>query len=431
MSPLSRRTLLTSALGAVAVAAGAAGCSRGSAGTTDAGGQDSIRFAWWGSTPRHEMTEEALDLFREANPDLAVTGEPGDFSGYFDRLATQTAGGDAPDVITLGGAYVAEYAQRGALLDLGEVTDRLDLSGLDESAVTGGQVAGTQYAATAGVNALSVITNPDLFEQAGVELPDQASWTWDDFEELAAEISAATPDGVFGSAGTLTHDSIDCWARQRGEALYTPEGGLGLTEDTLAELFDVCLRMVEDGGSPPANLLIELNGVANEQTLLGTGRAAMMLTWSNAIGPMSEASGADLQLLDLPGEGANPGLWLQPSQYYSISARSQNPDASAGLIDFLLNSLDAGAITKTDRGVPANAEVREAITPDLDVYGQAEVAYIDQQSSKALQQLVIGPAGSTAVASITTRVLDDLLFGRTSSSEAAASWMEQAEAAIA
>jgi multiple sugar transport system substrate-binding protein len=55
----------------------------------------------------------------------------------------------------------------------------------------------------------------------------------------------------------------------------------------------------------------------------------------------------------------------------------------------------------------------------------------DLQSAKDLQQLVIGPAGSTAVAGITTRVLDDLLFGRTTPLEAARSWLEEAEGAIA
>jgi len=429
---ISRRGLLgTAALGTASLTLGLSGCSRGGSEPDAADGATAIRFAWWGSTPRHELTEQALDVFRSDNPDIAVTGEPGEFSAYFDRLATQTAAGDAPDVITLGGAYVAEYAQRGALLDLGTLTDQLDLSGMDETAVTNGQIDGTQYAATTGVNALAMITNPEVFEAAGVELPDASTWSWDDFEELAAEISANTDDGVYGSAGVLTHDSIDCWARQRGEALYTDDGQLGLTEDTLTEFFEMCERMIGSGAAPSATVITETSALPNEQTLLGTGKAAMMLTWSNALAAMSDASGASLQLLDVPGETPDPGLWLQSSQYYAVSATSQHPEAAATLIDFLLTSPEAATIIKTDRGVPADAAIREAIAAELDERGQAEVAYIDYQSGKDLQQLVIGPAGSTAVADVTTRVLSDVMFGTMTPAEGAASWMEQAQQAIA
>ncbi|WP_420112851.1 ABC transporter substrate-binding protein [Pseudactinotalea sp.] len=434
MSTMSRRTLLLTALGGAAVA-GLAGCSRGgspSGGGTEAGeGGTAIRFAWWGSTPRHEMTEAALELFRAEHADIAVTTEPAEFSAYFNRLATQTAADDAPDVITLGGAYVAEYAQREALLDLGEVAGVLDLSSMDETTVTNGQVEGVQYAATTGVNALAVLTNPEVFEQAGVELPDDRTWSWEEFEDIAERISAATPDGVYGSAGTLTHDSIDCWARQRGEALYTPDGQLGLDVETLAALFETSKRMTETGAAPPATVLTEMDGLPNEQTLLGTGRAAMMLTWSNALASMSDASGADLLLLDLPGETPQPGLWLQSSQYYAISARSAHPEQAAALISFLLTSPEAAAITRTDRGVPTSAAIREAIAPELNDREQAEVDYIDYQSGKDLQQLVIGPAGSTEVAGITTRLLSEVVFGNLTPAEAAQSWIEQAEQAIA
>lgn len=308
---------------------------------------------------------------------------------------------------------------------------QLDLSTADASVLGNGQVDGTQYAATTGVNALSVIVNPQIFEDAGIDVPDQASWTWEEYAAIAAEITAATPDGVYGSAGTLTHDSIDCWARQRGEALYSDDGELALTAGTLEDLFELCQDMIASGAAPPATIITEMEGAANEQTLLGTGRAAMMLTWSNALGPMSAASGAGLQLFDVPGEGDQPGLWLQSSQFYAIAAGSANHEAAATLVDFLLNDPAAARAVLVDRGVPASAAMREEIAGDLDEIGQAEVDYVAYQADKDLQQLVIGPAGSTNVAGITTRVLSDLMFERLTPAEAAASWMEQAEQAIA
>lgn len=429
MSTLTRRHVIVAAAALGATVAGLSACSSG--GEPAAGGPVTLRFAWWGSTARHEMTQQVLDAFTEAHPDVTVTGEPGDFSGYFDRLATQTAAGDAPDIISLGGAYVAEYAQRGALLDLGEVTEQLDLgSFMDDTAVTNGQVEGTQYAATTGVNALAMMANPAVFEKAKIDIPDDTSWSWEEYADLAAELTAKTPDGTYGSSGTLTHDSIDCWARQRGESLYTPDGELGLTLETITGLFELSKRLVDTKAAPPPTLITELDGAPNEQTLMGTNRAATMLTWSNGLGALSTASGQQLRLLDVPGEAGHPGLWLQSSQYFAIYAKSAHPEQAATLINFMVNSDEAGAIVKTDRGVPASAEVRTAITDDLDAAGKAEVAYIDHQSTKDLQQLVIGPAGSTAVADITTRALSEVMFGRTSPSAAAETWMTEAEQAI-
>jgi len=426
---LSRRHLLS--LGAAAAgAAGLAACGASSQ-PADPNAPVALRFAWWGSTARHEATQKIIDAFQAANTNITVAGEPGDFSAYFDRLATQTAAGDAPDIITLGGAYVAEYAQRGALLDLGTVSSQLDLkSWMDATAVTNGQVKGVQYAATTGVNALTIITNPTLFEAAGVDLPDQKTWTWDEFAELSAEITAKSPDGTYGSAGTLTHDSLDCWARQRGESLYTPEGGLGLTVDTVAGLFALSKQMVDQKGAPPATVITEKADVPNEQTLMGTNKAAMMLTWSSSTSALSSAAGTDLQLLDLPGESPKPGLWLQSSMYFAISAKSKNPEAAAKFIEFALNTPEAGKLVLTDRGVPANATVRKAIADELSTTGKAEVNYIDYQSTKDLQQSIIGPAGSTAVSDITKRALTDVIFGRATPQDAAKKWFSESEQAI-
>ena len=68
-------------------------------------------MAWWGSEERHQRTIEALDLFAEVNPNVAeVTPEIGTFDSHFDKLAVQTAGGNAPDVFQMSGQYINEYA---------------------------------------------------------------------------------------------------------------------------------------------------------------------------------------------------------------------------------------------------------------------------------------------------------------------------------
>ena len=66
-----------------------------------------IRFTWWGDTTRNEMYNQICDRFEEANPDIKVIRESGSWNDYWDKLATQVAGGNAPDVISMHVQYIS------------------------------------------------------------------------------------------------------------------------------------------------------------------------------------------------------------------------------------------------------------------------------------------------------------------------------------
>lgn len=426
---MSRRQFSQALLGAAAVGLFATAC-----GTSDAGegpnGEVTLRFAWWGNAERAATTQKVIAAFEAANPKIKVKGEHGDFSGYFDKLATGVAAKDAPDVFTLGGAYPAEYANRGALLDLATVKNVLDLSGIDPSALSNGQVKGTQYGVSTGANALAMVINPEVFKSAGVDIPDDSTWSWDEFRKTAEEITAKSPAGTYGSASVLTHDSLDAFARQRGEALYTEGGDLGLTAKTVEDYFAFSLGMMKSKASPSASELVEEASISIEQSLMGTGNAAMMLTWSNSVRALSTATGVELQLKQLPGETPTPGIWLQSSQYYAISAQSKKAEAAAKLIDFLVNNEQAAKLILTDRGVPSNAAMRTVIAPEISASGQEEVTYLDVVGQTKFAPTFIGPTGSTAVSEITARINTGVLFGKSSPGEAAKQWMQESESAI-
>ncbi|WHP60508.1 extracellular solute-binding protein [Arthrobacter sp. KFRI-F3372] len=417
------------AIAAVSLVSLTAACSSTPANEAQDGPVE-IRFSWWGNEGRAQLTTKAIAEFEAANPDIKVKPEYGDISGYFDKLATQVAANDAPDVITMGGAYPAEYANRGALLDLSKVSGALDLSAMDPGALENGQVQGTQYGVSTGANALAIVVNPAVFAAAGVPLPDDSTWDWDDFAQTAADITAKSPKGTYGTATVLTHDSLDAFARQRGESLYTQDGKLGLGVDTVQDYFDYSLKLSESGAAPNASETVEKLNVSTEQTLMGMGQAGMMLTWSNSLSALSKASGADLKLLKLPGETHTAGIWLQSSQFYTISARSKHTDAAAKLVDFLVNNESAAKIIQSDRGVPSNSGMRTAIQDLLTPQGKVEAEYIDQIGKMDFAPTYIGPTGSTAVSEITARMNTDVLFKRLSPGKAAEQWISESNAAI-
>ncbi len=432
--PMTRNALRSlrqtiAAISVVSLLGVAAACSSPSANQPQDGPVE-IRFSWWGNAGRAESTNKAIKEFEAANPDIKVKPEYGDIGGYFDKLATQMAANDAPDVITMGGAYPAEYANRGALLDLSKVEGPLDLSKLDQGALENGQVQGKQFGVSTGANALAIVVNPAVFQAAGVAPPDDSKWTWDDFANIAGDVTAKSPKGTYGTATVLTHDSLDAFARQRGESLYTRDGQLGLGKESVEDYFDFSLKLSESGAAPSASETVEKLNVSTEQTLMGMGQAGMMLTWSNSLSALSKASGAELKLLKLPGETPAPGIWLQSSQFYTISARSKHTDAAAKLVNFLVNNEAAAKTIQSDRGVPSNSGMRTAIQDKLTPQGKVEAAYIDQIGKMEFAPTFIGPTGSTAVSEITARVNTDVLFKRLTPEKAAEQWISESKAAI-
>ena len=73
---------------------------------------------WWGSKERAERTDKVNQLYSQKNPGVTIDGETLGWTDYWPRLATQTAGRNAPDVIQMDYRYIFEYARRGALLPL-------------------------------------------------------------------------------------------------------------------------------------------------------------------------------------------------------------------------------------------------------------------------------------------------------------------------
>ena len=62
-------------------------------------------------------------------------------------------------------------------------------------------------------------------------------------------------------------------------------------------------------------------------------------------------------------EGAKD-LYLKPSMLHSVAANTEHPEASAMLVDFLINSEESGQIFGTNRGLPASTVALEAAELD-------------------------------------------------------------------
>lgn len=410
-----RCTVAAGAASALLLTGCGAGSSAGEEGTVEK--PVTIRFSWWGNDARAKTTREVIKAFEAANPTIKVEAETTEFSSYWDKMATQIAGGTTPDIFTMSGSYPGEYATRGVLLDLETVKTEIDTSKFAEGTLELGQIEGKQYTVTAGVNAMSLVIDPNAFKAAGVELPDDEKWTWDDYVTIAGKISKNSPQGTFGTTSMANDSVLAVWARQHGEKLYTDDGKkLAISEDTATKWFELNKKLMETGGAPSASQTVEDASSQPEQTLLGQGKQGMKLSWSNQ---MVSYSDAPLEMLKLPGESAKGGTWLRSSMEYAISSKSKHPKETAKFLNFLVNSFEAGKLIKTDRGMPANTETKAAIEPLLKEGQKKEAGYLDRVAEMNLEAPLPFPAGSSATMEVLTRQNTDVLFGKISPRDAA------------
>lgn len=424
MTSLHRRA----ATALIAVAA-SAGLLLSSCAAPESSDDVTLRLVWWGSDDRATVTRDAVAAFEDAYPHITVQTESLPFEGYFDRLSTQVAANDAPDVQQLTGDFVVEYGTRGALLNLADVDTTL----LDQATTSVVNFDGEQLGVPTGIATFAIVANPEIFADAGVPMPDDESWTWDEYAEIAQQISANTADGVFGTQ-SLGSDSnqISMWVRQHGGDLFTADGELGTDEETIGEFYAFAKSLVTSGAAPSADEAIEQITLGLEQTGTALNRYAMGFWASNQLPSLEQISQSGLELLRYPttsGKAGDQRMSFVASQYWSAASRTQHPEEAQLLIDFLANSVDAGKLLLVGRGSPANSEVRDALVPLLNADDAKVLDFITAISGEVVAA-PLAPAGGASFQENMRRYTAEVLFDRMSPSDAAAGLLGETRAAL-
>lgn len=408
-----RQTIALGAAAPALIALAACGPNAGSGDGGSEGGSGTLRLAWWGNPTRNENTTNVIEAYKSVDDSVTISAEPGEWSGYWDKLATQTAGGDMPDIIQMDEKYLSEYGQRGALLDLAS-------AGLDTSKFAPGTVEVGELpdkgllAINAGLNAVSIIVNPAVFEEAGVDLPDDSTWTWESMAQLATQITEATPDGTYGMSQMGGVQGVfQLYVRQLGQDQYNAEG-VGFDPAAATQFLEWGKSLQDTKACPDASVSVEDASKSMDQSLFATGKLGITMVWSNQVVAHDALVPGGVKVLRPPsmtGSSADVQLWYKASMYWSVSAKTADPDAAVKFVDFLVNSPDAGKILSVERGVPGNLDVREAITPDLDAANLMAVEYLDSVEAELGEPPTITPQGGGEFEAILTRVSQDLLFG--------------------
>lgn len=384
-------------------------------------GPATLRLAWWGNDLRNRLTNEVIDLFHDRHPDIRVELEPGEWSAYWDKLATQMAGNDAPDVFAMDESQIATFSQRATLLDLESRPEELDLSSMQATVLDTGRVDGVLTGAPVGIAIMSIATNPDVLAAAGVEMPDDTTWTWEQFKDISAQVTANSPEGTYGlDRFGLGTGELGYFARQRGEEAFPRADETPLSRETVLAFLDLVQAMETDGAVPGFALQSEDSGLPVDAGLFGSGKAAFHILFHTQVQAFASAAGTEMTLLRLPAvTPGEPHMANKASMYWSISARTPRPDAAATLVSFLMTDPEAAAILKVERGVPAIPEIQDEIEPLLDDMGQLNLRFARDMQPELDTPPQVTPPGAGTYGTEFTRIIQAYTFGQLSRDAAA------------
>lgn len=431
---------------AAAAAAGAlmlplAACANDANGGTDAGeneGPATIRFSWWGSDARAELQQQVIDNFEAEHPDINVEAETSNYDDYITKLSTSAAANDLPDVLTVIDPFMYDYMAAGSFLDLNTVSDHLDLSGFpDESFSDISGENGENFGVSLGVSGHGIVINPSVFAQYGVEVPEDETWSWDDFEEAALAISQASGGEAVGFSLELTEQLANLWLRQNGERFGEADGGdpaIDFGASTLAEFFQFQQKLIDAGATNPPDQAQEIfaAGSSPEQSLIAQDKAGMAMISMNQLKQFEDASGHELTPVLWPGDSQSEdrGGWTKQGTYVSINANTEYPEAAATFVDYLVNNEDAARVMGLDRGVPANTELAATLTESLEGADLRFSEWVTRSQSVNTQpyyRLNVG-VGSV-LREAYARANESVIFGQATPDEAASSLLSELEAA--
>ena len=363
-------------------------------------GQVMLRMSTWGNDSRLKLTTEGGHRVRAGQSQHQDPGGEQRVGVAIGRSwPPTTAGNSSPDVIQMDESYIGAYGGRGALLDLGKQSSVLDLSAMDAKVLDTGKVEGNLVGAPIGIANFSVGINPDLLKQAGLKMPDDKTWTWDDFATMASTVTQK-----LGSKGVTGMDffganaaEIGAWTRQHDQEVFPTEGQAAVTPETLQSFFEFGKRLQDSKATPVASAQVEDSTAPLDASQFATNKAAFHLLFHTQIAAYVAASGigTEAAATACAGSGGSPHMVNKASMYWSISSRSEHPAEAAKLVNFMMTDPAAVKILKVERGIPAIPAVQSEIEPLLDPTGKMSLAFAQEMQAEVVPPPQVTPQNAS------------------------------------
>lgn len=252
---------------------------------------DSLTVNIWDNAQLEGLQEIADDW--TAISGVAVNIEVIDWDNYWTLLEAGASGGEMPDVFWMHSNTSQLYMENDLLLQLNdyiEADETTDLSDYYEGVVElYTRSDGNIYALPKDHDTIALLYNKAIFDEYGVEYPND-DWTWEDMYEAAAAITEASGGTVYGLAMDSSNIQ-DGWYNliygYGAEVITEDHKDTTIDSDEAKEAMEMTRRLISVGA--PQSVLAE----TGDDTMFLSGTTAMILQGSWMIKTFYEAENAD------------------------------------------------------------------------------------------------------------------------------------------
>lgn len=338
--------------------------------TTELGSGEAgqLTFVYMGDADQQKAFTSLFEVFNKDYPDikLKAMGIPsGDWATFSNTVATRLAGGEKIDIIQVATEGQRLFASKGILTDLDpfiekdkdyvdEYWEDIDprLKEFNEKYASGPN--GETVFIPGGYNTMALYLNKSTFEAAGVEIPENGDWTWDEFLDAARQIKEKT--GAFMMPASSSYfGAIMPWLTTNGTSTFNDDWTQPTFNSPAAvEAASFARQLVEEELVPAPGGQFDVNSAFKQGKLaaIDGGRWVTL-----GIRDMDVVD--DTVVVNWPtkvGHGSPVG-W----DAWNITERSENKDAAWTFIKFLM-SKEAGEYFAGVGGtiVPARLSVAES-----------------------------------------------------------------------
>lgn len=306
------------------------------------------------------LFQDQVDRFAADRPGVRIRVQNiANGAQFYTKLRTVSVTGDLPDVWYARTLDTAFNVANGWQLRL---DDRLDSGGTDDfwpAQVRQMSVAGSLYSLPYDFSCYAIYVNTTMFDELGVPLPDDETWTWTDLFELAAafrrvENGRQNRWGFYFSLGSWLFDGI---FRAHGGSMFDDAGrtvrvGSAENIETLRQFY---AQLANGNAAQPQTL-----GAAVDPFVSGLVAMAINGSWATKQTRDQVGDRFAWDVLKLPRGSTGRREIAAAGGAWGISTDSANPDLAWELISYLsdrerLNTF----ISEPLRGIPGRISSAE------------------------------------------------------------------------
>ena len=338
-------------------------------GSSESSDKITLRFSWWGGDSRTAATMEAIQLYESLNPNVDIEAEYTAFSGYYQKLITQLASGNAPDLYQVDQGWVAELHARGnAFTDMNTLS-AIDVSTIPETMLNDYCIKdGKLVVLPLGYNGTVFLYNKTLLADYLNEDGTLGDLTWEEFEAIGKDLHEKHPDCYMTVAvtdGYVRYILKPMLEQLTNKIAIQDDMTVGFTVDEMEKTFTEFLKIFSSGTAQPYAESVIYDTLQNNPLWLNGNIGGVFLFFSNIDGEIQNLD-YDWDVTALPQfEGAmTSGQEVCPSLMVAINSNTSDvkKEEAAKFIQWMLNDPEAVKILKTERGVPASSAALATLT---------------------------------------------------------------------